>query len=300
MPLLRAEAEKLSRTSLERGIIEEIYTRDELFALFPFMPVVGKAYVYNRENTLSGGAFLDPYEDVPEGAATFIEITAKLRIIAGDVDLDKFLISTMGDTNDQTAIQLAAKAKALGRQFRDAMVNGDSNANAKSFDGIRVLSPSGQTITAGANGAALTLTALDELLDAVHLGPDVLMMRSGTWRAIRALLRTTGGMTPEMIQIDNFGKPVPSYNGVPVILNDYVKGDEVQGSNNATTSVYAMRLNELDGLHGIYGGGSAGFVLEEIGTLQTKDAYRYRMKWYVGTALKSTKSLARLKGVTNI
>jgi hypothetical protein len=40
--------------------------------------------------------------------------------------------------------------------------------------------------------------------------------------------------------------------------------------------------------------------VEEIGTIQNKDAIRYRVKWYVGTALKSTLSLARLKGITNI
>ncbi|ENK7527313.1 phage major capsid protein, partial [Acinetobacter baumannii] len=35
-------------------------------------------------------------------------------------------------------------------------------------------------------------------------------------------------------------------------------------------------------------------------TVQNKDATRIRLKWYVGLVLKSTKSLARLKGVTNI
>lgn len=40
--------------------------------------------------------------------------------------------------------------------------------------------------------------------------------------------------------------------------------------------------------------------VENIGTVQNKDAYRFRMKWYASLVLKSTKSLARLKGVTNI
>jgi hypothetical protein len=33
--------------------------------------------------------------------------------------------------------------------------------------------------------------------------------------------------------------------------------------------------------------------------VQNKDAQRIRVKWYCGLALKSTKSLARLSGITN-
>ena len=118
MPLLRAEAEKLSNNVLEQGVIEEIIDRDAMFGLMPFMRITGKAYVYNRENSLSEAEFLDPYEDVPEGGATFDEVVAKLRILIGDVDIDNFLNETMDDTNDQTAVQIAAKAKGMARKFQ--------------------------------------------------------------------------------------------------------------------------------------------------------------------------------------
>ena len=300
MPLLRTEAEKLSMEQMERGVIEEIIDRDDLFALLPFMPIDGKAYIYNRENTISEGDFLDPYETVPEGAATFTEVTAKLKILAGDVDIDKFLIATMSDTNNQVAIQLASKAKALGRKFRRTLVNGNEGGAPKEFNGIKALVTGGQTITAGANGAAVTASMLDELKDAVKNGADSFMMRQGTWRAIRAILRATGGNDASHIMLENFGQPIPAYDGIPVIINDYLTADEVQGSSSATCSIYAMRLNEVDGVHGIYGGPNAGMVVEEIGTVQNKDVYRWRVKWYAGLALKSTLSLARIKGLTNI
>lgn len=300
MPLLVAESEKLSRESLERGVIEEIIDRDELFALLPFMPTEGKSYDYRREATISEGAFLDPYEAVPEGAATFDEVSTKLKILAGDVDMDKFLLATQQDHNNQLAIQLAAKSKALGRAFRRALVVGDSAVNAKSFDGIRKLTPAGQTLVAGANGAAVTLSMLDELADAVKKGADVFMMRQGTWRALKAILRAAGGNDATHMMIENFGRPVPAIDGRPVIINDFMPGDETQGSSNVTCSIYALRLNEADGFHGIHAPNMAGIAVEEIGTIQNKDAVRYRVKWYVGTALKATHSVARLKGITNI
>jgi hypothetical protein len=303
MALLRAEAEKLSNNQLIAGVIDQIIERDDLMAVLPFIGVNGKAYVYNRENTLGGAAWLDPNEAISESAATFTEVVAKLRILAGDVDVDKFLQSTMGDTNDQMAVQIAKKAKAVSREFHRTLAKGDATANTKEFDGLPVLAAAAggtQTVTAGANGNALTLTMLDELVDSVPNGPDVIVMRRGTIRAFRALLRATYGTDAVMQQLENFGRPMLTHNGIPIIMNEFLAADEAQGSANATASVYALRLNELDGLHGLYGGDNAGIVVENIGTVQNKDATRIRLKWYTGLALKSTRSIGRLKGVTNI
>lgn len=59
MPLLREEAEKLSNNELEQGVIETIIDRDDLFAILPFMKINSKAYLYNREKTLSEATFID-------------------------------------------------------------------------------------------------------------------------------------------------------------------------------------------------------------------------------------------------
>ncbi len=300
MPLLRVEAEKLSNNTLLSGVIEEVINTDEMLGLLPFTQVNSKALIYNRENGLSAATWLDPNEAVTEGAATFTEVTAKLKILAGDVDIDKFLSATMGDTNNQVAVQVAAKAKALMIEFSTALARGDEDSNAKTFDGLPNLVTSGQTITAGANGNAVTLTMLDELRDAVLTGTNAYIMRKGTWRAIKALMRAAGGNTAEMLQLENFGRPVPAIDGIPVFLNDYLAADETQGSANATCSIYSVRFDEADGLHGLFGGENAGFVVEPIGTVQNKDAERIRLKWYCGLALKSTKSLARIKGITNV
>lgn len=304
MPLLKAEAEKLSTNELVAGVIEEIIDRDPLFYLLPFQGVNGKAYVYDRENTLSEADFLDPNDPVNEGAATFTEVTARLRILAGDVDVDKFLQATMSDTNNQKAIQIAAKAKALARKFRRTLVNGDNTANPKEFDGMWKLVANDRKIAAGGGPTNnLSLSMLDELLDAVPNGADFIMMRPGTLRYYRGLLRAAGGTEPQHIMIKDFGM-VMAHNGVPIIVNDFMSSVEALNGSALTggtyASVYAGRLNEADGIHGIYGGSSAGIVVEDIGTVQNKDATRTRLKWYCGLALKSTKSLARIHGLSNV
>ena len=301
MPLLKVEAEKLSQNQVVQGLIEEIITVNEMFSLLPFAQVSGKAYLYKRENVLPTVSFLDVDDTVPENAGTFTEVVTKLRIMAGDVDVDKFLNETMSDSENQLATQLALKTKAMARQYMDTSVNGDNAVNSKSFDGMKVLTAAAQVLPIAANGGALTMSALDQLVDAVPNKPDFLMMRSGTRRAYVALLRAAGGNTASMIQHPNFDVPVLAHNGVPIIVNDFMLGNEVQGTSGAVTcSVYAVRANELDGLHGLYGGSEAGIRVEPIGTVQNKDAIRTRVKWYCGMALKSTKSMARLAGVTNI
>lgn len=305
MPLLREEAEKLSNNDLVAGVIEEIIDRDEMFAMMPFQRVDGKALVYNREKTLSEGDFLSPNDEIKEGAATFEEITTKLRILAGDVDVDKFLMETMSDTTSQLATQIAEKVKGIARKFQRTLISGDSSTNAKEFDGIdKLASQTGNNLHAdgssGSSGAALTLSHLDELLDMVPNGADALIMRRGTLRALKALWRSAGGNTGGMLQLDNYGISLPAHDGTPILVNDFIPGNVDEGSTSNTCSIYAVRFNEVDGLHGLFGGQSAGIRIEDIGTVQNKDAVRTRVKWYCGLALKSTKSLAALRGITNI
>ncbi|WP_434425943.1 major capsid protein [Enterobacter hormaechei] len=288
MPLLRDEAEKLSKNELEQGVIETIIDRDDLFAVLPFMKINSKAYLYNREDSLSEASFIDVNDVVPEGAATFTEHVAKLRILAGDVDVDKFLATTMADTNSQLAIQVRSKVKGLARAFRRNLIQGDSTKDAKSFDGIAKLMSADQGIVAN---ASMTFSMLDELVDAVKdLGADCLMVRSEHMRAYRALLRTVN-VGPSEVMIENFGRPMLTHNGIPFIVNDFIP--VVDGA----ADIYGLHLSEENGLTGLYGGDNAGIVVESIGTVQNKDALRTRVKWYCSLANKHDKAIAALKGV---
>lgn len=301
MPLLRADAERLSNNQLVSGVIEEIIKRDAIYALLPFVGTNHKAYVYNREGTIPTVSFYDVNSAINEGAPTNTQVTVTLKILAHNVDIDKFLAGTMNDTNNQVAEALAGAAKAVDQKFRDTLVNGSVGVDPLSFDGIKTLVTAGQTIDAATNGAALTFDMLDQLIDTVLSGrPDALIMRFGTYRALKALMRSSGGMVPEQLKIREFDGTVPAYDGIPIILSEYLPGNETQGSSSVCCSIYAARFNTTDGLHGIYGEPTAGVVVENLGTRESYDAWRYRLKWYVSLALKSTKSIARLRGITNL
>ncbi|ELY2473593.1 phage major capsid protein [Cronobacter sakazakii] len=291
MPLLRDEAEKLSNNELEQGVIETIIDRDDLFAVLPFMKIDSKAYLYNREATLSEATFIDVNDTITEGAATFTEHVAKLRILAGDVDVDKFLATTMSDTNNQLAIQVRQKVKGLARAFRRNLILGDSTTNSKAFDGIPKLMHKDQNVDIAK--AAMTFSMFDELVDAVKdLGADCIMMRSEHLRAYRALLRTVN-IGPSEIMMEDFGRPMLCHNGVPFIVNDFIPKNDGDDSAN----IYCLHLSEENGVTGLYGGENAGIVVENIGTVQNKDATRTRVKWYCSLANKHDKAIAALTNV---
>lgn len=289
MPLLRDEAAKLSQTDMVRGVIEEFITKDDLFSILPFSPTEGKALVYHREKTLADGNWLDPNDTVSESASTFDEVTTQLRILIGDVDVDKFIQGTMSDLNDQKAIQIVSKLKGMRNQFRDALING-VQAN-KQFDGLNALVAASQKIDA--KDTAMSFSMFDELRDAVKLGADCIMMRSEHIRAYKAMLRLMGGNTGGLIQLPNFERPILAHDGCPIIVNDFIKK-----TANGSADIYAFHLDEHAGLHGLFASGlPAGFAIEDLGTVQNKDATRTRIKMYVGLALKASHALAKIGNV---
>jgi len=301
MPLLTAEAEKLSLDDLRAGIVEEIVTTDELYSIMPFRPVGGKAYLYNREATLSEADFVDVGDTITEGAATFNPITQKLKRLVGDVDVDDFLDETMSDQNDQTATQISKKTKGIARKFARTMINGNETTNPKEFNGLLQLCVTAQKIEAGANGAALSFAQLDALLDLLKTpGQKAIVMNSRTLRSYNTLCRALGGTTPEHINWPGVVGPIPAYRGFPILKNDYVPTNQVQGGSGAVcTTVFGAVLNEEEGLCGIHTRKNMGIHYKLIGTVQNKDATRHRLRWYAALALHSTLALAQIYGVNN-
>lgn len=301
MPLLTVEAEKLSNDDLRAGIVEEVVTSDQLFQIMPFKTTNGRSYVYNRESTLSEGDFVETNDNINEGAATFENINQKLKRIVGDVDVDDFLTEVDSDTNDQAGVQIAKKAKGVARKFARTMINGNETTTPKEFDGLLNLVTVAQTIEAGANGAALNFGILDALIDLVKIaGTLVFIMNSRTIRAYAGLCRALGGTTPEQVNMDGVNGTMTGYRGIPILKNDYLPVNQVQGGSGAVcTSIFLAALDEEEGVCGLMPSMNMGINVKVVGPVQNKDATRYRVRWYASLAMHSTLSLAMCKGINN-
>jgi len=304
MALTLAEASKLSNDMLLQGVVETIVKDSPILQHLPFIEIVGNGLTYNQEKTLPSIDFYDVGDTWAESTPTFEQITANLKIMGGDADVDNFLKATRSNVQDLETAVIELKAKALRDKFEDTFIYGDSSQNAKQFDGLKELidtaTASDQVIAMGDTGATLTLAKLDELIDAVKGGkPDMLLMSRRSRRKINALVRAAGGMMDT--DRDTWGNFVQLWDGVPIGVNDWILDTHVlvDGLETATTggtcsTIYAIQLGEgsLCGLT------SPGFLqAEPIGSLENKDASRTRVKWYVSLALFSSIKAAALIGV---
>jgi len=288
-----AEASKLSNDVLLTGVIETIIKDSPILQSLPFIEIVGNGLTYNRENAAATAAFYDVADTWTESTPTFTQITTVLKIVGGDADIDNFLLSTRSNVQDLEAAVVQLKAKAVQQKFEDTFVNGDTGVDAKSFDGIDKLCDAGQTVSMGTNGATLTLPKLDEVIDLVKGGkPDVLLMSKRTRRTLNNLARTSGGFLEA--DRNEFGQMVQFYDGIPVGICDFISDAKTVGTSNDCSTVYAVRLGE-GALAGLTSPG--GLQVERVGSLETKDATRTRIKWYCSMALFNTLKLAKLIGV---
>lgn len=294
MALTLAEAAKLSNDLLLAGVIESIVKESPVLQVLPFVEIVGNGLTYNRESTAPTAAFFSVGDTWTESTPTFTQVTASLVILGGDADVDNYLKATRSNIQDLEAAVVELKAKAVRDKFEDTFINGDIAVDAKAFDGVDKLTISGQAVSMGANGGTLTLDKLDELIDAVKGGkPHMLLMSRRSRRKLNALSRATGSGLLETDR-NEFGMMVQFYDGTPIGINDYISDAKTVGTSTDCSTIYGMQFGE-GALAGLTSPG--GLQVERVGSLETKDASRTRVKWYVSIALFSTLKLSKLTGV---
>jgi hypothetical protein len=303
MALTLDEAAKLSNDMLLQGVVETIVKDSPILQQMPFIEIVGNVLTYNQEKTLPTIDFYNVGDTWAESTPTFEQKTASLKIMGGDADVDNFLKATRSNIQDLEAAVVELKAKALKDKFEETFIYGDSSDN-KQFDGLRKLinttTASDQVIAMDGTGATLTLAKLDELIDAVKGGkPDLLLMSRRSRRKLNALARTAGGMIES--DRDKWGNFVQLWDGIPIGVNDWILdthvltgGVETGTTDGTCSTIYAFQMGE-GALCGLTSPGH--LTVEPIGSLETKDASRTRIKWYCSLALFSSIKAAALIGV---
>lgn len=304
-----AESAKLAQDELVAGVIENIITVNRFFDVLPFDGIEGNSLAYNRENVLgdvinAGVGTTFSGAGAGKNPATFTRVNSNLTTIMGDAEVNGLIQATRsGDGNDQTAVQIASKAKSAGRQYQNQLINGTGTNNE--FAGLLQLVASGQTLTPQTNGQAISFEILDELMDRVvdkDGQVDYITMHARTLRSYKALLRALGGASiNEVVELPS-GAEVPAYSGVPIFRNDYIPTNQTQGSATNATTIFAGTLDDGSRTHGIAGltaTTAAGIQVVDVGEAEDADEHIWRVKWYCGLALFSEKGLAAAPGITN-
>jgi hypothetical protein len=304
MALTLTEAAKFTVNMVKRGVLETIIKDSPVLQRLPFTDVVGNALQYLQESTLGSGTFYDPGEVWTEQTPTFVQKTAGIKIMGGDADIDEFLKATRSDKTDLESSTIQKKAKGVRFTFLDRFYYGNSATNSKEFDGLHVLIPAAQQLHAGAGavGAALSVSNhLDPLFDLVRDGnADLTILTRNLRRRISQYIRANGGLY--QAEFNEVGQTVRSWNDVPIVIDDMLlqteaiaAGAYTAKTGGVTSTVFTVRFGS-DDLEGLQNG---GLSVRKLGTLESKDAQRWRIRWYVGLALFRDLSAALIDGIND-
>lgn len=303
MALTLVEAAKLETGDVFRSAIIELYAgSSDILRVLPWSNIAGNALKYNREGNLPGVGFRGVNEPFAASTGVLNPITEPLVIAGGDLDVDRFIIKTMGE--GQRSMHEAMKIRSLGLTFTKKFIKGDQLSDPREFDGLQTRIVGNQKIAAGAtaNGTPLSLAKLDEAIDQT-LNPTHLIMNKTMARRLTVAARTATVAGNITYTVDEFGKRVMEYNGLPIITVD-LDGDgvsilpfnEAATSGTATaTSIYVVSLG-AEGVNGIQNG---GVDVRDLGELQTAPVFRTRVEWFVGLAVFNGRAATRLWSISD-
>ena len=287
----------------QAGIIELFPESSDVLMALPFTNIQGNALKYSREESLPGVGFRGVNEGYAESTGIINPVTETLTIAGGDLDVDKFIIDTMGA--EHRSIHEAMKVKALAGRWTRAFIKGDTESDPKEFSGLQSRIQGDQLLSAGttANGAALSLQKLDELIDLVD-SPTHLLMNKAMRRRLTTAARTAAVAGNITYTVDAFGRRVSAYNDIPILLieDDNEKTailgfTEASNSGTATsTSIYCVSM----GVGAVTGLQNGGIGARDLGELEAKPVFRTRVEWYSGMAIFKGRSAARLRHIGDL
>ena len=302
--LTLVEAAKLETGDVYRQAVIELYAgSSDILMTLPFEGISGNAMKYNREASLPGVGFRGINESYTPSTGVLNPLTESLVIAGGDLDVDKFIIDTQGEK--QRSVQEGMKIRALSLAWTRKFIKGDNQSDPREFDGLQIRAVGAQVIDAGstANGAALSLTILDQAIDQT-LNPTHLIMSKAMRRRLTQAARTTtvGGFIS--YGVDAFGRKIAQYNDLPILIVDLdnvgtaILGfTEAAASGTATaTSIYIVSMG-ADSVQGIENG---GVDVRDLGELQTAPVFRTRVEWYNGIGIFNGRALTRLRYIGDL
>lgn len=303
MALTLIEAAKLESGEEVRNAIIEIYAgSSDILMTLPFNSIEGNALKYNRESELPGVGFRGVNEAYTPSTGVLNPLTEALVIAGGDLDVDKFIIDTMG--TNQRAVHEAMKVRALSLAWTQKFIKGDTASDPREFDGLQTRVIGDQKIAAGstANGTPLSLAKLDEAIDQT-LNPTHLVMSKAMKRKFSAAGRTTSVSGYVTYEPDELGRRITKYNDLPILSVDLDnEGNAIlpfteaaTSGTDTATSIYIVSMGD-DGLVGLQNG---TIDVRDLGELESEPKFRTRVEWYNGIAIFNGRAVTRLYSISD-
>lgn len=295
-----------SKDALTQQVVARMIQYSTVLEFADFYPIVGNADYTRKAASATGGQFRALDSDYTTGPVNPAFANPTLKILGDKVKVDRAHERRGLDVASVRARELMSFAGNLGKQFQNYFFNGTGTDDQ--FSGLKLIVPSSQKLSSGTNGFQVVLgnsdTAkksqqqflelLDNLIQMVDGGAQVIFMNG-------AVLSRLSSVAREQIdyQKNEFGQPVPYYNGIPIRNAGFDKDgnlvlpfDETQGTSTDCTSIYAVRFGEAADLTLAT---NIGVEVKDLGLVGVH--YTHAVEFDVDLVLLNDKSVARLTGI---
>lgn len=333
MPISLAQAKLNATDDVDVQAIDEFRKSSHVLDNIDFHDVVSGTglgatltYGYHRVTTQASAAFRAINSEYVAQEAQKTRYSVDLKPLGGSFGVDRVLNRIAQAA--ETTFQMQQKIKATSAKFHDEFINGDVAVDANGFDGISKAVTGTSTeylpLNNGVAAGYLDLSAaanydtdaevdafldhIDAFLSLLDGPPSALYMNRQLKLKLVVLARRRGYWERDK---NEFGVPVDSYNGIPLVdlgekpgsTNPIVQlftrdADAGGAGGNITnlTDLYAVRYG-LDGVHGAAMGDGSPLVQTWLPDFSTSGAVKNGEVEMgpVATVVKATKAAGVLR-----
>jgi hypothetical protein len=283
-------------------IISEL-ANSPLFGLVPQAETVGGGIFFNRQGELGEGGFRAINEDYDGTLGSLDPQSAAMKEFGGSVKTDVGLIEQYG--RGEHANQVNMKAQSMRIDYERTFIHGtEASTGGRGFNGIKALvEGSGQVIANHASAGPLSIKALQEGLDELPPGVQKYIICSKAMRRIITRSEANTNVSNVDRAVDQYGVQRDTYGDAIIIPTDVdSRKSLIQGFDEAssTTSIYVVAFgdNYLTGLQGQIRG-QYGIGVYDLDEGSAGPFLMTRIRWRLGLALKHSRSVVRIKNITN-
>ena len=332
MAITLAEMKVGMSDKISQQVVDSFIRESEILELLPFDNCISPSggstltYGYIQKKLPSTTQFRALNTEYTASHATVEKKSVDLKVFGGSFDIDRVLKEAEGLYNNM-AFQIDEKVRSAVGTFHNAMINGDSAVDAKSFDGLdKFLVGQSTEYNTGAVIDLSTIAKLKENADEFYeallklinsTGAHALLVNEGMKTKIQTVARILGYKTESE---EAFGRTITKIgeNGVRIIdLKNVVtvsgEGDEavavetpvinvksrnVGGSDQTgLTDIYAVRFSVQDGFHGVTLSGNSA-IHQYLPDFNTPGAVKIgEVEMTACVALKNVKAAGVLRNV---
>lgn len=226
---------------VDKAIQELIVRNNPLRANLPRRQGSGSQWTIVRRTAAGSGAWVNDTEEPTEQEGTYTQTTFPYKTILRRGKVTRKLQAQGMSYVDIEAQEITAALDIVRDTEEYGEIYGNTSSNSKQINGIDQLTPNSQRILMGANGAPLTITALDEAYDLCNGMPNMLVGSKRSRRHAQALLQAQQRFV-DTTEVKG-GFRLMSYNDVPYYWSAQISDAETQGDAENASSLFFVDTN---------------------------------------------------------